>query len=126
MYKSISFTNQLLGLLRHLALGKQPRNQEICSFQSLQSQGSPSGVQTLDLMKASQICYVSDKKRWGSYISVFQRNCISWHKRSKKLPKAVLSFSSFVSPLLLLSLNSLSSFIALFQSFLLLVLLKSI
>lgn len=98
MYKSISCTNQILGLLRHLALGKQPRNQETCSFQSLQSQGSPSGVQTLDLMKANQICYVSDKKRWGSYISVFQRNCISWHKRSKKIAKSSSFFFFFCFP----------------------------
>lgn len=98
MDKNINYNKQCLGLLGHLALG-QPAGQgkAICSSQTLQPQGSLSGVQALDLMKVNQIRDVSDKT-FGGHISVFF-NETTFHNNISDQPYCQEQFFLFL-PLL--------------------------
>lgn len=98
MDKNINYNKQCLGLLGHLALG-QPAGQgkAICSSQTLQPQGSLSGVQALDLMKVNQIQDVSDKT-FGGHISVFF-NETTFHNNISDQPYCQEQFFLFL-PLL--------------------------
>lgn len=78
MLEAHYYVKQCLGLLRHLAFGQQPGwGKAICSSQSVQPQGSLSGVQALDLMKFNQIWDVSTQNIWSLYSSAFQWSYIS-------------------------------------------------
>lgn len=71
MDKNINYIKQDLGFLGHLGLRQEPgQRKAICNSQTLQPQGSLSGVQALDMMKVNQIRDISDKT-FGAHISVF-------------------------------------------------------